>query len=76
LIGAADLLRQQIRRKIPDAVVRVELTGGSYAVTVVSRQFAGEKTIARQEAVYAALSRVPLTLLAKVVAITCDAPEE
>ena len=42
----------------PDGEVAVELIGGHYTVTVISESFAGMRSVARQQKVYAPLSAV------------------
>ena len=53
-----DAIEKAIVEKIPDAVVRVEGGGGHFAISVVSAEFEGKKTLGKQRLVYQAIAHL------------------
>ena len=55
---AIQLLREAILSRLPEADVHVDGSGGHFQIRVVSSEFEGKKTLARQRMVYSAIAHL------------------
>tara|TARA_B100000579_G_scaffold381010_1_gene349268 strand:- start:1 stop:273 length:273 start_codon:yes stop_codon:yes gene_type:complete len=51
-----EAVRKAIVEAIPDAVVYVEGGGGHFVISVISKEFEGKRTLAKQRLVYQAIA--------------------
>jgi len=67
----SNLISAAIKDRFPTAIVRVTQKGTDYAIAVWEVKLNKMTHADRVAEVYEALDKVPLTLLARVVEITC-----
>jgi acid stress-induced BolA-like protein IbaG/YrbA len=54
-MSTVDMIRTRVQSALPGAAVEVAGDGGHFSIRVVSAQFEGKNTVARQRLVYGAI---------------------
>lgn len=70
MADAQTIIRQAILRKFPDAVVTVRNETAGYKVDVKTPKLADLPRADQQAEIYAAIQRLPFSLLAKIQTLT------